>query len=287
MRYFYFIVALCFISCKKEPEVTDVPVLEEHAVQDTIAIEAPTFDIAPLEALVTQFIAVNDEIKAQAKTVNPEQANALYDKLTSENNERIGKISEKEANMLDGYYTHFTGTYNDKPDNELKTKNRILAKAGLEIWDVGEGMAEIRTVPEYYKNFFSGRVTKDYQTYIDILAEDDKILWAADAGIGISWQDLGKRLINWENFTIHYPESNLIKEGERWYKLYRYAFFNGYDNTPTGEHDSDKLYPEVKKAFEQFVEKYPSSPSTPYVKQLLESRNTLNRINTELHLTVE
>jgi hypothetical protein len=277
---------LCLFSCKKEPQATDAPVLENQAVQDTTAIEVPAFDSASLEKLTAQFKTATEKIKEQGKNANPEQANALYDKLVADNNELINKMILSESGLLDEYYTHFSGTDN-KPDDEVTTKSRILEKAGLEIWDIGEGIAEIRTVPDYYKNIFSARVTKDYQAYIDILAEDDKTLYQADAAINISWQDLGKRVINWENFTLNYPESKLIKEAAGWYKLYRYAFFNGYDNTPTGEHDSDKLYPEVKEAFEKFVVKYPSSPSTPYVKQLLESRNNIGKINTELHLTTD
>lgn len=283
MRYFYFIIALCFLSCKKDTDNTTIPVVEEQTTQDTTSVKAQAFDVESLKKSVAQFIEANDKIKVQVKTATPQEANTLYDKLIIENNELIDKISEKEANLLDEYYTHFSGTNNDKPDEEAKTKSSILKTAGLEIWDIGEGMAEVRTVPDYYKNIFSGKVTKDYQVYIDILAEDDKILYQADATISISWQDLGDRLINWENFTLNYPESNLIKEGTGWYKLYQYAYLNGYDNTPTGEHDSDKLYPEIREAFEEFITSYPLSPTTPYIKQLLEGRNNLDAINTELH----
>ncbi|WP_116787567.1 hypothetical protein [Flavobacterium psychrotrophum] len=283
MRYFYFIIALCFLSCKKDTDNTTISVVEEQTTQDTTSIKRQDFDIEWLEKSVAQFKEANDKIKIQVNTATPQQANTLYDKLIIENNELIGKISEKEANLLDEYYTHFSGTNNDKPDQEVKIKSSILEKTGLEIWEIGEGVAEVRTVPDYYKNIFSDKVTKDYKAYIDILAEDDKTLYQADAAINISWQDLGKRLINWENFTLNYPESNLIEKGTGWYKLYQDAYLNGYDNTPTSEHDSDKLYPEIKEAFEEFITSYPLSPTTPYIKQLLEGRNNLDAINTELH----
>lgn len=259
--------ALLISSCKNEPREDNVV----EAREESRAILSPKPDAPPLSDLVTSFIKRKGEVQQQLESVSPEEANALYEAYTKENAKALLTIEEAERHFLDNYYGYFyTNESREKPVHDsINQKINLLKKAGLEVWDIGEGMVEIRAIPEFYRDLFGNYVTEEYREFISMNAEEDKVLWAADAGIGISWEELGERVINWENFVRKYPDSKLADRAKANYRLYQYSYLFGMDNTPTYDYQANTLYPENAEEFNRFIKEYPESPTAKIAQQML------------------
>lgn len=258
-------------ACKKEETTT------ETVAQDTIA-PTETTSIATAQdstvLFVAQIVKNKQEALAQLTGASAEKANEIYDKLFAKDVEALSAINNFEGSFLETAHA----TDDASVAKRLKALENKIQPADLEIWDIGEGMVVVRTKADYYKNIFSGKVTADYERYTNIVAEEEKELWEADAAVSIPWKDLGERVVNWENFIKEYPESELKKDAEDTYKMYRHAFLIGLDNTPVIEITNNQMDAEARKAFTEFVKKYPDSETTTYVKMLLEDVNNKDKV---------
>jgi hypothetical protein len=52
------------------------------------------------------------------------------------------------------------------------------------------------------------------------MAKDNKENYAVNGGLLITWEELGDRLIEWENFINKFPKSPLIKKAKENYHNY-------------------------------------------------------------------
>lgn len=276
--------SLAFLSCKKENNQTpDNKTTNNDTVVQTVANE-PVAKTDSLSVYVSQINNNRQKAITALKTASATEANKIYERLVAENTSLITKMSAMEAKFLEEFYTHFSGGEDQTPDAVLNQKSRTLKEGNLEFWEIGEGYAEIRTEADYYKNIFDGKVTQDYNQYINLLAEDNKELWQGDAAIAISWENLGKRVINWENFLNKYPASNFRKNAEENFALYRYGFLIGLDNTPVVDIISNTMDAEARKAFEAFVKQYPESPTSVYAKMLLNNVNNIDKVSEQVRI---
>lgn len=273
MRIIYLLFTiLCLCSCRHT--MPDKMWTDETTAKDTTATvpEAVVSNPQAFAAAVNSLIAARENAKQQLTTLSPQQADSLYDIYMPKCYEKIAQMERFEETFINDYYRYVT--YNDKGEvtkvnDSIQKKINLLDKAGLEIWDIGEGLVEIRPKPEYFLVLFGSYVSTDYKEFIALQAEDDKVLFDNDAAIAIPCEDVGKRVINWENFISTYPESRLKKDAATHYRYYQYAFLVGADNTPVLEYGSNEMYPEIHKAFENFIAKYPESPTSALVKMVL------------------
>lgn len=268
-----FFVIIFGCSCKRtmpdkmwtEPE-KDTSVNVTHVEEEVVS------NPKAFTAAVTEFITAREDVKQQLTTFTPNQADSLYDVYMPKCYEIATRIQEFEQTFISNYYNYIkydnNGNVTEVSDT-IQRKIDLLDKAGLEIGDIGEGMVEIRPKPEYFLDLFNGHVSPDYQDFLAIEAEDNKVLFDNDAAITIAWKDVGTRVINWENFIAKYPESNLNKRARELYHYYQYAFLVGADNTPVLDYGTNKMYPETREAFEHFIKKYPDSPTSALVKMVL------------------
>lgn len=263
---------LCLCSCKR---VMPDKVLNEEtkSVQDTTHLQEPVIsNPKAFIAAVNEFITAREDVKQKIGNLTLEQADSLYDVYLPKCYEKIGQMEHFEETFISNYYSYVT--YNDNGDitkapDSIQRKINLLNKAGLEIWDIGEGMVEIRPVPDYFLNLFKGHVSPGYQDFMALEAEDDKILFDNDASITIPWKDVATRVLNWENFIAKYPDIKPAKVAADHYHYYQYAFLVGADNTPVLD-ENKIIYPEMREAFEDFIEKHPESPTSALVKQVIE-----------------
>jgi hypothetical protein len=266
------LLSLAIITgCKKEETTT------ETVAQDTLATIETTSAVTAQDStliFVAQIVKNKQEALAQLKGASAEKANEIYDKLFAKDVEALSAIDTFEGSYLETAHA----TDDASVAKKLKALENKIQPAGLEIWDIGEGMVIVRTVADYYKNIFSGKVTPDYDRYISIVANDEKELWQADAAVSIPWKDLGERVITWENFIKEYPESKFRKDAEDTYKIYRYAFLLGLDNTQVIEITNNQMDAEARKAFTEFVKNHPDSETTTYIKMLLEDVNNKDKV---------
>lgn len=266
------LISLTFVTGCKKQEVSAETVGQDTPIHGE-TIQAGTAEDSTV-LFVAQIVKNKKEALAQLKGVSTEKANKIYDKLFSSNVEALTAINNFEGSFLE------TAHATDEPAKEerLKVLENKIKPAGLELWDIGEGMVIVRTVPDYYKKIFSGKVTADYDEGISIVAYEEKELWEADAAVSIPWKDLGERVVAWENFIKKYPKSEFRKEAEDTYKMYRYAFLLGLDNTPVIDFSNNQMDAEARKAFTAFVKNHPESETTTYVKMLLEDVNNKDKV---------
>ncbi|KAF2333323.1 hypothetical protein [Flavobacterium nitrogenifigens] len=254
-------------ACKKN---NDKPISSVNKTKSNTIKEqsAPTTENSNSESLLEQFSKNKNEVILKLKTLSNKEANALYEKYSEENTALVQQIAEKEAGVLDKFYNE-----DEANKKAVKLLGEKLSKHQLEFSEIGEGYVEIDPVHDFYYQIFKNYVTNDYKDYLYLISEESKSLYSADAGLVISFKDLGERIISWENFMTKYPDSNLIASVKEQYKNYQMDYLVGQDNTPTAERATDEnyIYPENIQEFNRFMKKYPKSPTVPLINLFMEN----------------
>ena len=228
--------------------------------------------------LFEEFAENKKEIMEKLKTLNKDEANKLYEQYVEDNENILYKIVEATEKFLDSiYYGSAEEQFTEKDWNDT---NKILNKYDLELWDIGEGMVTIRELPHLYYDVFKDYVTDDYKEYLKIWAKDNEELYQADAGLMISFEELGERIITWENFLNKFANSTLKQRVNDLLNSYREDYILGMDNTPTIDGGYDNvpitIYEEAKKEYDRFMKKYPNSPTVELIKYFLKNYQNKN-----------
>ncbi|NIF05044.1 hypothetical protein F3J23_06275 [Chryseobacterium sp. Tr-659] len=279
------IIAVCLlsaavVSCKKETVAADT-----KKTADSIALtEAKEDNYKPIdtacsphhktEDYITSLQWYRTKIEKEMAVNSPEQNDEVYEDYLKIRGKYTECLMSLHSDVLDkyvNYYNYDKDQYN-LPDH-VKNIAAELKKAGLEFREVGEGMTEIWTIPGYYPSIFKNKVTPDYAVYISQIDKESETNYAADAGLMISWEQLGNRLMFWENFINKYPQSKLIKAVKKDYNIYLSDYLLGMDNTPTFERNPDngtgKLNDENRAEFNRIIKKYPNSNTAGKVKEVI------------------
>ena len=272
---------LLLTNCSKDEKKETVAVKYENKEEnlDDIIIENKKIKFSDESfKLFKKFASNKIEIIEKLKTLNKEEANRLYEKYVEDNENILYKIAQESEKFLESiYYGSVEEQFTEKDWNDT---NKVLNKYDLELWDIGEGMVTIRELPHLYYDVFKDYVTDDYKEYLKIWAKDDKELYQADAGLVISFEELGERIITWENFLNKFPNSTLKQRVVDLLNSYREDYILGMDNTPTRDGDYDNIpitiYEEAKKEYDRFMKKYPNSPTVELIKYFLENYENEN-----------
>jgi hypothetical protein len=272
-----FILLISVFSCKKEEAKT----IEKKTVNDTVSKAEPTEDLLkPIDTACSSKNKTEDYITAlqwyKSKTEkeiaqnSPEQNDKLYEVYIKIRDKYTACLSGTLGNVLDEYVNYYDAESKGYkfPEN-IKKLNAKLNKGGLEFMEIGEGYTEIWSLPDHYFSVFKDKVTPDYNDYIQQLSKESEGLYSADAGLVISWKELGDRTIFWENFMKKYPKSPLISRVKEMYNSYLYDYLFGMDNTPTHEHSDGTLYDENRQEFNRIIKKYPNSNAAKKAKELM------------------
>ncbi|WDF64296.1 hypothetical protein [Flavobacterium sp. KACC 22763] len=261
------IASVILLSSCKQTDTKNVQ-NKETTKKDSIKVENTTQTEQSNSDLLEQFSKNKNEVIRKLKTLSNKEANALYEKYSEENTALVQQIAEKEAGVLDKFYNE-----DEANKKAVKLLGEKLSKHQLEFSEIGEGYVEIEPVHDFYYQIFKNYVTRDYKDYLYLISEESKSLYSADAGLVISFKDLGDRIISWENFMTKYPDSNLIASVKEQYKNYQMDYLVGQDNTPTAERATDEnyIYPENIQEFNRFMKKYPKSPTVPLINLFMEN----------------
>lgn len=245
------------------------------------------------------------DTKQKLETATPKQANELYKEYLRKTSKLIDQIAMYESEFLDDYYSFYSydeskGEGSDAwmltlPKAE-KAKKEMLNTNQIEIWDIGEGMHTLRLYHDAAQKMFSGKVTPDYQDYIDFTTKEEATLYQADAAIVIEFSELGDRIIYWKNFIEKYPNSDLLKLKEasyslfpviEHYKLLQRDYLLGAENTPTLSYPDAEIYDESKNEFLRFKKKYPNSYTAKLIDILLENKeNDFQKISKKIQKAI-
>lgn len=272
--YFFLVSILFVILCRKETEQS----LPERKPVDKTVIQTTSLPPVYLDSMKTEreiLLHIQNrtaDISELLKNSPEEKADEIYENLKKENDSALVLLSKKQTGLLDRYYEFNvydaeTQISTKKFPDDVKKTIENYEKTGVEFWEVGEGITELRMFPDYYMKLFKGKLTKDYDHYLEIISKEDQVLFAADAGIIIPWRDVAKRIEVREEFLTVFPVSNLKKRIENELKEYRYAYLVGYDNTQTNE--QGKFFPENLKEFKRFIKENPESETSKIIEEML------------------
>lgn len=132
-----------------------------------------------------------------------------------------------------------------------------LAKQQIDMLYLGEGLYELRLNPNYWVIHVAPHLAKADQVYLSLVAEQEQQQYAYDAGLVISWLELGQRVQAWARYVADYPKSYFVESARAKHDAYLQDLLLGMDNTPT--HEQGVLLPEVKAAYAQLIAQYPNS----------------------------
>lgn len=288
-------LVFCFLSCQKEnkketsihPNVNDsskVLISEAVEIIDTTFNENNTIEdyCIALEHLKSEYT------KKLNETNSSEKSNELYEEYHTIRKKYIYNMSTFNDTLLSNYINQYNEEQEDYVLNaDYKRITNQLKKVAIEFWYVGEGYTEFRSIPSHYPTLFKGKVSQDYQDFLDLIASDEKELYSADAGFVVNFDEVGKRVAYWEQFLLKHPTSKLVDEAKALYNNYLTDFIFGLENTQTYEEETGLIYPEYLEVYNDFVKKYPNSKTTKTIREflkLVEKKTSFDDIHKELNL---
>ena len=209
-----------------------------------------------------------NEMLEKLKTLNKEEADKLYEQYLESNNTILENLNIEHDKLLSG---GINGIYNKDiaenfTDEEWKIANKFLNKYDLELWYLARGTCIIKEVPDFYYKTFKDYVTDDYKEYLKITSKENEEHYVADSGLCITLEELGDRIVTWENFLEKYPNSKLNDKVNNICNSYRRDYILG---VPGGIYD----YKESAEEYNRFIKKYPDSPTTELLGYYLEEVN--------------
>ena len=219
----------------------------------------------------------------------------MLNEIESKKNNIIAKLkssNQKEADRLVNQYYNETSEYFYENGNGILNENirsksfnkaelneinsKILNKYGLILEYAGEGTYAVGARPDFYYNIFKDYVSDAYREYLKITADKNEGNFADDAGITITFKELGDRIIVWENFMKKYPDADkdLKKNVKEKVLQYRNTYILGMDNTPTmSSGKNPSILEKNNREFNRFIKDYPKSPTAEIIKYFQQNYN--------------
>ena len=216
--------------------------------------------------LFEEFKMIKEETIEVLKNSTQEEANKMYKDYLEDNNKILEKINENDYTMLDWVF------YNEEgyPDKEMiKKQNEYLNNYGLEVIEIEEGFM-LTEKKDFYYNIFKNYVSDDYRDFLKLDSEDIDYLGYIDS-VYEHPEILENGLISWENFLKKYPDSELKSQANSIYSDYQYDYINPLLSDSIKEALKNGKTNEVLKQYNNFIKKYPNSPTTEIIKYYLEN----------------
>ena len=213
-----------------------------------------------------KFSKNKNEMLEKLKTLNKEEADELYEQYSESNNTILENLNIEHDKLLSGGIYNNEDTSENFTDEEWKIANKFLNKYDLELWYLARGTCIIKEVPDFYYKTFKDYVTDDYKEYLKITSKENEEHYVADSGLCITLEELGDRIVTWENFLEKYPNSKLNDKVNNICNSYRRDYILG---VPGGIYD----YKESAEEYNRFIKKYPDSPTTELLGYYLEEVN--------------
>lgn len=250
----------CNISVNNKVELSSEDSISSIANTDSMLITGDSLDY-----YLYKIKKSVENIKSDLTTKNKTEANKLYNQFNKESNDLIVKISTLIPSTIENY-GGMVGENLEEKDKEIIKK---IAQADLEIRYEGEGMAGLYFKPFFLIHLFNDYITDDYKDYYTQMAIEDTSLYSSDGGILISWDDLGERIIKWDNFISKYEKSELLENAKSMHKGYIYDYSIGMDNTPVFGFEGT-ISDEFLNSYKKIMAKYPDSKTADYLKNYIQ-----------------
>jgi len=292
----FLVVLLALFSCQNATEsTTTIPDSVLVANLNAEQIEQKLFEIEKLQPVEKVSLAY---IKAQITNYEPLGIIAIpivekiitkqFSALTVEEADSVYKlfdylITDATFEFTDGIYNKYPIIIekldSNKDDKEVKAFKQSLALCGLSLQMV-EGSYYVDLLPDYIFNIFKGKGTKALNEYLLIQQLELKEGYAEDGGMYISFDDLYKRIVLYEDFMAKFPDFYLNSDLTFRYTGYLSTLLTGMYNTPVFDYESLELLPELKVLYEKVSANTDSRNSTKIIKEyyLLLSKNSFKQL---------
>lgn len=250
------LLSLAFAAgCKKE-ETTIVDATNDYTSATENTAQSKEKEGAGIDAFAQQFAIRRKEVVHQVKNLSADEANKLYETYLAENEKLLLADDEKQLEFIG---EHYDAIYNKtQKDKIVNQKIKVLHQAGLEFYYLGEGLIEIRTQPDFYKDIFQDKVSEDYRAYIALIAQNDKVLWL-DGDVIVPWEKIGDNVLAWEKLFNLYPNSAIKEKIKKEYDWFRWLYIVGTENAEVKQYNQTTFLPKAKKAFEKMIAEHPES----------------------------
>ena len=213
-----------------------------------------------------EFKMIKEETSEVLKNSTQEEANKMYKDYLEDNNKILEKINENDYTMLDNAFYIGEG---DIDKEKLNKQNKFLDNYGLEIVKIEEGFM-LTEKKDFYYNIFKNYVSDDYREFLKLDSEDIDYLGYIDS-VYEHPEILENGLISWENFLKKYPDSEVKSQANSIYSDYQYDYINPLLSDSIKEALKNGKTNEVLKQYNNFIKKYPNSPTTEIIKYYLEN----------------
>ncbi|MBM4310208.1 MAG: hypothetical protein FJ119_04580 [Deltaproteobacteria bacterium] len=137
-------------------------------------------------------------------------------------------------------------------DSDRLEFEQTIASAGWSLRE-SEGMYCLGEKAGWFEERFRTILTRPFKKYLRIRADEIQQGFARDAGLLISWDQLGERIAMWEQFLRTYPGFVAKDEIRDRLDVYVRTFVTGMDNSRINNFNSKKLRPDVRAAYEVFI----------------------------------
>ncbi len=139
-----------------------------------------------------------------------------------------------------------------------------LAQCGLGVFST-EGIYYADVQFDYFYNNFKGRVSDATTAFLELRKDEMLQGFSEDAAMLISFEDLYKRVKNWENFLNTYPNSLHQQEANNFYATYLETLMTGMDNSRVFDLETNTLLPEMKLLYEKIISEKPGSKTSKII----------------------
>lgn len=169
-------------------------------------------------------------------------------------------VNDLSGNLETKYPQFIVQLEKDAVSNQLKTFKDNLNQCGIGIFST-EGNYYLDVQPDYFYDNFKGRVSDGVKTYLDIRRHELAEGFSEDAGLLISYKQVGQRVKTWEKYLAYFPDNVYSAEAEGYYSTYLETLLTGMDNSPVFESDTNLIDPEIKTVYEGLMQNEQNSKS--------------------------
>lgn len=220
---------------KQETHAKESPVQEEFKQYAENLDKTKKESVERLKEKYTQI--VSDQ--------SSESRSPLFKDLRYYHNQMIIHYAESIEKELNGI------TYN-LSYKELTKRRAGFYYLGIDIQQ-DEGYYFVIANSGWYLNEFGIFLPDEWKEFLKQCEYEEKHRYIDDAAVMISWGQLRKRVVFWENFLDNYPNFVEKSTAEEYLSLYMSTYLKGSGNSPIYAYDTKKVFPKIIKSYENFI----------------------------------
>ena len=259
---------LALLTCTKGERAANVPKdsIQSRAPEPAALVAPDSFSTGgPLDEIPSLLAGFDSQAGAARQQARAVAATPTADSVFLSFRDRFLKMGEQITDRVNQATSiHSTVLEDTATARQLAT---LLAKHGFAL-AYTEGNAYADEENAYWMRFFDGALTPAMQRYLRLRATEQSTRFSEDAALQISWDDLARRAVTWEEFVDSYPDFSWKDASRFWYNTYLSTYLTGMDNSRVFS-DSGTLEPEVRTSYEHVVAQYPQTRTAQLVAQCL------------------